>query len=158
MSFIELEQKDARLLARQLVERWIHEKRTYISMNEIKDNGVIGEMAIPILINKYKGKYIHSEDMHFCGGYSFRNPLGHYETYYTLYCTFETTSKPSIFSRSKDINDLLDEIIRIEYDNIYWKHKELIPDYRELIRTIMHNNQFHKTRYWTITEEPIWTV
>lgn len=158
MSTIKSKQINVEWLARQLVERWIREKRSYISMNKINDNDVIDELAISILINEYKGKYIPNVDMHFCGGYSFRNPLGHYETYYTLYCTFETTSKPSIFSRSKDINDLLDEIIRIEYDNIYWKHKELIPDYRELIRTIMHNNQFHKTRYWTITEEPIWTV
>lgn len=158
MSTIELGQPKIEFLARQLVEKWIHERRNYISMNEINENGVIGKIATQILIAEYQGEYISNEDIHFCGGYSFRNPLGHYEEYYTLYCQYEMTSRQSIISRSKDINILLDEIIRLEYDSIYWKHKELIPDYRELIRNTMHNNKFHKTRYWTISKELIWTV
>ena len=142
----------------ELVQKWIDEKRQYISMNEIRDYGLAGKIAVVILEEKYEGKYTPSEDCHSCGGYTFKNPLGHYEEYYKLYYMFESDKKLEGFTISKNIDDLLDEIVRLEYDDIYWHHKKLIPQYRDAIRAAMHDKMYYKTRYWFIFKTNIWTV
>ena len=42
----------------ELVQKWIDAKRQYISMNEIRDYGLAGKIAVVILEEKHEGKYI----------------------------------------------------------------------------------------------------
>lgn len=142
----------------ELVEKWINEKRQYISMNTIRDYGLAGKIAAVILEEKYNAHYVESADAHFCGGYTFKNPLGHYEEHYVLYYMFECSKQLKSLMSSKDINKLLDEIVRLEYDDIYWNHKELIPQYREMIHKAIHDNMYHNSRYWFIFKENKWVV
>lgn len=142
----------------ELVEKWINEKRQFVFMSEIYSHGLAGKIATVILEDKYEGKYVPSEDGHSCGGYAFKNPLGHYEECYKLYYMFESDKKLESLAISKNIDDLLDEIVRLEFGDIYWNHKDWIPQYRATIRTAMHDKMYYKTRYWFIFQENIWTV
>ena len=143
--------------AEELVQKWINEKRTSISENEIKEYGYIGKMAILILENNYEGKYFPPNSSYSCGGYSFKNPLGHYEKVYGLYYMFPKQKLEKLgnfFTRYYAIR----EIVRLEYDDIYWHLKEQIPYYIEKIDKEFINDMYFKTRYWFIWEEEIWVV
>lgn len=141
----------------KLIKKWVDEKRTYISENEIHEYGLLGKIALLILQEKYEAKYIPSDDAHFCGGYSFKNPLGHYEKRYGLYYMFPKEQIKQ-FMRSKSYDDAIKEIIRLEYGDIYWNHKEQIAEYIEMVKANMHENMYFKTRYWFIWEEEVWVV
>lgn len=146
--------------AEELIQKWINEKRCYISENEIKENGLSGKIALLILQENYEAKYLPSDDAHFCGGYSFKNPLGHYEKLYGLYYMYPQTETKEIkyLSYFKAYDEAIKEIVRLEYGNIYWKHKEDIPKYIQQIKKDMIKNIYIKNRYWFIWEEEVWVV
>ena len=141
----------------KLIKKWVDEKRTYISENEIHEYGLLGKIALLILQENYEAKYIPSDDAHFCGGYSFKNPLGHYEKRYGLYYMFPKEQVKQLM-RSKSYDDAIEEIVRLEYGDIYWNHKEQIAEYIEMVKSNMHENMYFKTRYWFIWEEEVWVV
>ena len=60
--------------------------------------------------------------------------------------------------RSKSYDDAIKEIVRLEYGDIYWNHKEQIAEYIEMVKSNMHENMYFKTRYWFIWEEEVWVV
>lgn len=146
------------MYAEELVQKWIDEKRSYISENEILSYGLLGKLAVIILQEKYEGKYIPSNDRHFCGDYFFKNPLGHYEKVYGLYYMFPKEKKLEKMGHCHNYDNAIKEIIRLEYSDIYWHHEEQIPEYIDLIKAKIINNMYFKTRYWFIWEEEIWVV
>jgi len=141
----------------KLIKKWIDEKRTYVSENEIREYGLLGRIALLILQENYEAKYVPSDDGHFCGGYSFRNPLGHYEKRYGLYYMFPKGQLTKLM-QSKSYDGAIKEIVRLEYDDIYWHHKEQIAEYIEMIKTEIYEDMYHHTRYWFIWEEEAWVV
>jgi len=145
------------MYAEQLVQKWIDEKRDYISKNEIRSYGLLGKLAVTILKENYEGEYIPSDDAHFCGGYSFKNPLGHYKKVYGLYYMFPKEELKKM-GNYNNYDDAVREIVRLEYNDIYWHHEEQIPEYILSIKLEMMDDMYFKTRYWFIWEEEIWVV
>lgn len=72
----------------ELVDKWMTEGRTFISENELKDYKINGKVALLILKEMYEAKYIPSLDPHFCGNWSFENPLKTKTLHYHLYNCF----------------------------------------------------------------------
>lgn len=145
------------MYAEQLVQQWINEKRQYISENEIRSYGLLGKLAAVILEENYEGHYEPPTDNHFCGGYSFKNPLGHYKKVYGLYYMFPKMKLEKLGNYS-NYDNAIKEIVRLEYGDIYWHHKEQIPEYINAIKLEILNDMYYNTRYWFIWEEKIWTI
>ena len=145
------------MYAEGLVQKWISERRSYVSENEIKDLGLLGKIALLILQENFEAKYCPSDDGHFCGGYEFKNPLGHYEKVWGLYYMMPKRQLEKIGNFSL-YDDAIREIVRLEYDHIYWYEKEKIPEYIEMVKRNMAINMYYKTRYWFIWEEEVWVV
>ena len=145
------------MYAEGLVQKWINERRSYVSENEIKDLGLLGKMALLILQENFEAKYCPSDDGHFYGCYEFKNPLGHYEKVWGLYYMMPKRQLEKIGNFSL-YDDAIREIVRLEYDHIYWHEKKKIPEYIEMVKRNMVINMYYKTRYWFIWEEEVWVV
>ncbi|MBO7694690.1 MAG: hypothetical protein J6T10_18900 [Methanobrevibacter sp.] len=148
------------MTGQELVEKWINNKKSIISINEIENYGLEGEIALLILKYKYEGKYVKPYDNHSCGFYSFKNPLGHYENKYNLYYMYKTdpSHKIEILGSYTKESEAIEEIIRLEFDNIYYNHKEQIPEYINMIHKEMKHNMYYNKRYWFIWQEEEWVV
>lgn len=148
--------------AYDLVDKWIKEGRSYIAENELYSYPGIGKVAIAILMENYGGKYYPSDNPRYCGHYTFHNPNGHYEKVYHLYYMYKDSSYEPEWKGmmiSSDYSALINEIVRLEFDDVYWNHKEHISEYEQMVLSQFHDNIYcGKWRYWYIREEEEWKV
>ena len=151
--------------AYELVQQWIDEGKTFVSRNEVATYNSTGRIAVAILQEEYKAKVVEG-DGRFCGGWSFHNPNAKQKSIYRLYSCYHGDNEFSSISNTIDtsiasFDHLIEEIVRLEFDDIYWKRKEKIPAYVNMIKNQMsgyHNYYIGKERIWKIQTETIWTT
>lgn len=149
--------------AYELVQQWIDDGRMFVSRNEVAVCGSTGRIAVAILEEEYEAKAVPG-DGHFCGGWSFHNPNAKQKSIYRLYsCYYEHNEFSSIVGTNDasdaSFNYLIEEIVRLEFDDIYWNHKEEVPAYINMVKKQMrHNCYIGEQRIWKIQTEVIWTT
>jgi len=151
--------------AYELVQQWIDEGKTFVSRNEVDVHGHTGRIAVVILQEEYEGEKV-AGDGQFCGGWSFHNPHAKQKSIYRLYSCYHGFNQFSSISNTIDTSDasfdhLIEEVVRLEFDDIYWNKKEKIPAFVNMIKHEMsahHNYYIGKERIWKIQTETTWTT
>ena len=149
--------------AYELVQQWINEGRTFVSRNEVAVHNSTGRIAVAILQEEYEAEKVEG-DGYFCGGWSFHNPNAKQKSIYRLYSCYHEHNEFSSFIGTNDTSDdsfdyLIKEIVRLEFDDIYWNHKEKVPAYINMVKSQMrHNCYIGEQRIWKIQTKVIWTT
>ncbi len=112
--------------ANKELENLFTQNKNHVSENELYRMGKCKDIVLNILKTEYGAIYYPSDDAHFCGTWSFHHPKEKTEKYYELkYIRFDEKMDNFIsFMKSTDIDLLLNEIMRLEFDKIYWHGTE----------------------------------
>jgi len=153
--------------ANKELENILNQNKSYVTENDLRRMGRCKDIVIDILKTQYEAKYEPSDDSHFCGSWHFKHPRTIQKKCYTLSSIFldvdmgENNKISKIIMSRKNDDSLLKEIMRLEFDNIYWygteedKEKCLYDIERNLL--IRYDN-FHNLIQVYVGTERVWFI
>ena len=162
----ELRSNDPKMMLNgyELVQAWIDEGRSCISVNEINSYGLSGDIALTILKKLHKAKYVAPYESGCCGEWEFHNPNGHWEMEFNVYNSIHGHIGEWSHSLLVGRNEMAEAIAWAqERDGAEIKDRYTVMGHAwdeetETIEEILVTYLFTKTYIWQIVPSKVWKV